>query len=174
MHPTRPILTDVRVTMSASSNTAVQSAAPERSHAQRLDALEQANEIRSRRSRIKHDLKAGRCLIYPLLLDPPAELQTAKILDLLLAMPKYGQVKANKAVTQCRISPSKTLGGLTDRQRIELARHLVIDLSCLMSTVSSPLERVPSRARRRAGIAGTRGRDRDPPRGTFKRLATLS
>jgi hypothetical protein len=124
MHPTRPILTDVRVTMSASSNTAVQPAAPERSHAQRLDALEQANEIRSRRSRIKHDLRAGRCLIYPLLLDPPAELQTAKVLDLLLAMPKYGQVKANKALTQCRISPSKTLGGLTERQRNELARDI--------------------------------------------------
>ena len=44
---------------------------------------------------------------------------------MLLAMPKYGQVKANKALTQCRISPSKTLGGLTERQRNELARHLV-------------------------------------------------
>jgi hypothetical protein len=29
-------------------------------------------------------------------------------------------VKVNKILTQCRISPSKTIGGLSQRQRAEL------------------------------------------------------
>ena len=62
--------------------------------------------------------------IGALLLDPPPYLQTAKVFDMLLALPKYGRVKATKILHSCRVSPSKTFGGLTERQRIELARRL--------------------------------------------------
>ena len=72
------------------------------------------------RAQLKRDLKAGRQPIADLLLHPPDYLQTAKVFDLLLAVPKYGRVKVNKILTQCRISPSKTLGGLSERQRNEL------------------------------------------------------
>ena len=58
--------------------------------------------------------------IHGLLLDPPEYLQTAKVFDLLLAVPKYGRVKVNRILTHCRISPSKTIGGLSERQRNEL------------------------------------------------------
>ena len=51
---------------------------------------------------------------------PPDYLETAKVFDLLLAVPKYGRVKVNKILSQCRISPSKTIGGLSERQRREL------------------------------------------------------
>ncbi len=95
-------------------------AAPERSLVQRMEALQRANDIRSRRAQLKRDLKAGRQPIGELLLKPPDYLQTAKVFDLLLAVPKYGRVKANKILSQCRISPSKTLGGLSERQRDEL------------------------------------------------------
>jgi hypothetical protein len=43
---------------------------------------------------------------------------------MLLAVPKYGRVKANKILQTCRISPSKTIGGLSDRQRAELVGML--------------------------------------------------
>jgi hypothetical protein len=33
-------------------------------------------------------------------------------------------VKANKVLQQCRISPSKTIGGLSERQRSELVSLL--------------------------------------------------
>jgi len=99
-------------------------AAPERSLTQRMDALKRANDVRTRRARLKRDLKAGRVHIRGLLLDPPDYLQTAKVFDLLLAVPKYGRVKANRILTQCRISPSKTLGGLSERQRNELVSYL--------------------------------------------------
>ena len=98
--------------------------APERSLKQRLDALDRANDIRTRRARLKRDLRAGRAQIFGLLLDPPEYIQTAKVSDLLLAVPKYGRVKVNRVLTQCRISPSKTVGGLSERQRTELVSSL--------------------------------------------------
>jgi hypothetical protein len=101
-----------------------QVAAPERSLVQRMEALQRANDIRSRRAQLKRDLKAGRSPIHELLLNPPDYVQTAKVFDLLLAVPKYGRVKVNKILGQCRISPSKTLGGLSERQRGELVALL--------------------------------------------------
>ena len=97
--------------------------APERSLTQRMDALQRANIVRTRRAQLKRDLKAGRVQIHGLLLDPPECIQTAKVFDLLLAVPKYGRVKVNRMLTQCRISPSKTIGGLSERQRNELVSH---------------------------------------------------
>ena len=97
---------------------------PERSLTQRMDALKRANEIRTRRARLKRDLKAGRAQIHGLLLDPPDYVETAKVFDLLLAVPKYGRVKVNRILTHCRISPSKTIGGLSERQRNELVSYL--------------------------------------------------
>ncbi len=100
--------------------TAAHATAPQRSLTQRLDALERANEVRTKRAALKRDLKGGRKSINALLLDPPDYVETAKVFDMLLAVPKYGRVKVNKLLTQCRISPSKTIGGLSQRQRDEL------------------------------------------------------
>lgn len=93
----------------------------DRSLEQRMTALESANAIRSYRAQLKRDLKAGRKTIVELLLEHDERLETAKVFDFLLATPKIGRVKANKVLVQCRISPSKTIGGLTLRQRSELA-----------------------------------------------------
>jgi hypothetical protein len=100
------------------------SAAPERSLDQRMEALKRANDIRSKRAQLKRDLKAGKQRIQTLLMDPPEYVQTAKVIDMLMAVPKYGRVKTNRILTNCRISPSKTIGGLSERQRSELVSHL--------------------------------------------------
>jgi len=89
-----------------------------------MDALQRANEIRTKRARLKRDLKAGRRTIQDLLSAPPEYVETAKVFDMLLAVPKYGRVKVNKVLTHCRISPSKTIGGLSERQRTELVQLL--------------------------------------------------
>ena len=99
-------------------------AAPERSFTQRMDALKRANEIRTQRARLKRDLKASKVKIQTLLMDPPEYVQTAKVIDMLMAVPKYGRVKTNRILNQCRISPSKTIGGLSERQRAELVAQL--------------------------------------------------
>ena len=97
---------------------------PARSRDQRMRALEAANQIRIRRARLKKDLKAGKVQIERLLLDPPDYLESAKVFDLMLAVPKYGRVKVNRILNQCRVSPSKTIGGLSARQRSELVAML--------------------------------------------------
>ena len=99
-------------------------AVPERTSEQRMKALNNANEIRTARAQLKRDLKAGKAQINKLLLDPPDYVLSAKAFDMILAVPKYGRVKANKILTQCRISPSKTIGGLSERQRAELVHML--------------------------------------------------
>lgn len=85
-----------------------------------MEALKRANEIRTYRAQLKRDLKAGRRSIHDLLLAPPEMLETAKVFDLMLAVPKFGRVKVNKILQTARISPSKTVGGLSARQRAEL------------------------------------------------------
>jgi hypothetical protein len=110
--------------MAPATTSPQRAAAPERSLVQRMDALKRANDIRSRRAQLKRDLKAGRTSIHDLLLRPPGYLETAKVFDMMLAVPKYGRVKVDKVLKQCRISPSKTIGGLSERQRSELVTLL--------------------------------------------------
>jgi hypothetical protein len=85
-----------------------------------MEALKRANDIRVRRAQLKKDLKDGRVQIDAVLADPPEYVETAKVFDILMAVPKFGRVKAAKLLNQCRISQSKTVGGLSDRQRTEL------------------------------------------------------
>lgn len=97
---------------------------PERSLQQRMDALQNANRIRTFRSDLKLEIKAGRKEVADVLLNPPLEVATMKVFDLLLSAPKMGRVKVNRLITHCRISPSKTVEGLSERQRGEIVMHL--------------------------------------------------
>jgi hypothetical protein len=100
--------------------TKTQAQAPERSLDQRMEALKRANDIRVKRARLKKDLKDGQRRIEEILSDPPEFVSTAKVFDMLMAVPKFGRVKAARFLNQCRISQSKTVGGLSERQRAEL------------------------------------------------------
>ncbi|HEV8248715.1 MAG TPA: integration host factor, actinobacterial type [Gaiellaceae bacterium] len=102
------------------SPSKTQAQAPERSLDQRMDALRRANEIRVRRAQLKKDLKDGRVRVEEVLSRPPDFVETAKVFDILMAVPKFGRVKAARFLNQCRISQSKTVGGLSERQRTEL------------------------------------------------------
>src|SRR5919206_4890090 len=102
------------------SPTKTQAQAPLRSLDQRMDALKRANDIRVKRARLKKDLKDGRVHIEQILESPPDYVSTAKVIDILMAVPKFGRVKAARFLNTCRISQSKTVGGLSDRQRAEL------------------------------------------------------
>ena len=106
------------------SSATTSAAIPERTTDQRMQALKKANDIRTRRAKLKRDLKAGKAKIDELLDDPPEYLMSAKAFDVVVSVPKYGRIKANKVLTQCRIAPSKTIGGLSERQRRELVQLL--------------------------------------------------
>lgn len=97
---------------------------PERTLVQRQEALKRANDIRLKRAQLKRDIKAGRESVFGHLLAPPEYIETMKLWDLLISQKKWGRVKVNKILVQCRISPSKTIGGMSVRQRTEIASFL--------------------------------------------------
>src|SRR5450755_156904 len=70
--------------------------APERTPDQRMEALSKANEIRARRAQLKRDVKSGRVSLAALMVDPPPYLESAKVLDMLIALPGHGRVKATQ------------------------------------------------------------------------------
>lgn len=102
----------------------MQPATPVRSIEQRLAALKRANHIRSHRARLKREVASGRRHVAAVLVADDPLLDTMKVWDLLIAQPKRGRVKVNNLLTRLRISPSKTVGGLSARQRNELLEYL--------------------------------------------------
>jgi len=128
----QPAATSPKTNATASRSTAVAdsgdmagfSATPDRSPSQRLEALKLANAVRTERAQLKRDLKPGRVRIETVLADPPECVHSAKVADIMLAVPRYGRVKVTKILQRCRISPSKTVIGLSERQRGELIEAL--------------------------------------------------
>ena len=144
--------------------------APVRSLDQRMEALQagqrhpgQAAQLKKRpqvrRGVDRRDSRATR----------PEYVSTAKVFDMLMAVPKFGRVKAARLLNQCRISQSKTVGGLSDRQRQEL-----IDLFNRLALPRRlrrhrPVRRregtmVQASARRVSRAASSRSRRRRAPR----------
>ena len=104
-------------------------AATARAPMQREEALKKANRIRlaraARKRRIRRlPLPAALREVRELIVDPPQDYEAMYLADLLRALPLWGPAKINRLLTRHRISHSKTLGGLTERQRNELANGL--------------------------------------------------
>lgn len=93
---------------------------PERTVQQRRQALDRANEIRALRAQLKTDLKARGTSPLAVIAEPPEWALTMPVLKVMLATRGVGPVKATKVLNRTRCSASKTLGGLSDRQRAEL------------------------------------------------------
>ena len=93
---------------------------PGRSLEQRRQALARANAVRVARAKLKKDLASGTVNLASLVVNPPEFAASAKVVDLLVSLPRVGQVKAHQMLGRARIAPTKTLGGLTSRQRGEL------------------------------------------------------
>lgn len=109
--------------------------APERSLVQRMQALDRANEVRTARASTKRTMKTDTewvtlidLIRYNDEVRPPAgeleDFATMKVYDLLRAAHHIGTVKAKNVLGRTAISPSKTLGGLTRRQRDALLLEL--------------------------------------------------
>jgi hypothetical protein len=97
---------------------------PPRSREQRQAALARANEVRVARAQLKRELAAGTIELAQLLSVPPASAERAKVEELLLAVPRIGPARAQRALAHCRIAETKTVAGLSDRQRAELIDFL--------------------------------------------------
>jgi hypothetical protein len=91
---------------------------------QSMEALLRANEVRINRADDKKKIRAGVLDARTILRDPPSHWQTAKVIDLLLAMPRVGRSKAGRWLHLERISPTRPLNLFTEHQRSRLCRHL--------------------------------------------------
>ncbi len=88
---------------------------PPRTHEQRMAALNEGNRIRTWRAQLKREVARNKKTITQTLDHP--DLQTMKVIELLIQLPKVGRVKAGEALRRSRVSPSKTVAGLTPAQR---------------------------------------------------------
>lgn len=104
--------------------------APERNQAQRLTALQKANTVRAYRKHLKEELRAasraeGIDRAVQTVEETPDLLQTMRVVDFLKAVRTFGPAKVSRSLNSARISPSRTFGGLTLRQRKELCQYLI-------------------------------------------------
>jgi hypothetical protein len=93
---------------------------------QALEALNHANEIRSARARDKKRIGLEQLDAASIIRDVPDQWRTAKVIDLLVCIPRIGRAKATAWLHMVNYVPAVVpLGKLTERQRFELA--LLID-----------------------------------------------
>jgi hypothetical protein len=85
-----------------------------------MTSLRQANEVRIARARLKQQLRNGEARVEQILASPPECAGTARVLDLLLAVPKIGPVRAGRLLTTAHVSQTKSIGALSERQRAHL------------------------------------------------------
>ena len=77
-----------------------------------------------RRAALKAQLKRGELSLATLIDDPPQYLASARVAELLRALPTYGPIKVERLLKRCGVSPRKTIAGLNERQRRELIEAL--------------------------------------------------
>lgn len=88
---------------------------------QHLNALAKANEVRLARAETKRRIKRGEVSVAALVLEPPPELMTISVSELLCAQRRWGGQRAFATLNRVPIPSNKHLGTLTNRQRIRLA-----------------------------------------------------
>lgn len=96
----------------------------DRTRDQRLEALAVGNEIRMYRAQLRRQVAAGEIRTADLIENPPTGLETCRVERVLDWTPRFGDIKVARLLRLVRISPHKTVGGLSDRQRADLVARL--------------------------------------------------
>lgn len=91
---------------------------------QSMDALQAANAVRTGRKELKRDLRIGKQDARKLLAEPPELIHTAQVGDFLRWVPWVGTVRARQIARRAGVSPSRSVGHLSARQRAEIAARL--------------------------------------------------
>lgn len=102
---------------------------PVRTIAQRDAALEKANRIRIAQAKLKRNLKtASRPEAWAQIIDeleqPSEVVARMYVIDLLKSCHRIGDTKAHRLLRLADVSPRRRVGGLSDRQRTNLADQL--------------------------------------------------
>lgn len=88
---------------------------------QRLLALDRANDIRIARAALKRRLHAGQITPAEAILSGSRDLKTMTVDELLRSQRGWGPKRSSGVLRSVLLSDTKTLGSLTERQRVTLA-----------------------------------------------------
>jgi hypothetical protein len=91
---------------------------------QRLLALDRANRVRVTRATLKRRLRAGEVMAADTILRSSRDTDTMTITELLLSQRGWGPTRSANMLRSVSLSEKKTLGSLTERQRVMLAAVL--------------------------------------------------
>ncbi|MDQ6750485.1 MAG: hypothetical protein M3Z33_07035 [Actinomycetota bacterium] len=83
-----------------------------------------ANRMRLFRAALKRELTDGKVDLADVIADPPRQIQTAELFDLLLFRPGRGDFDASYALISLGLPRSVTVGSLSEDQRLAVARIL--------------------------------------------------
>lgn len=101
---------------------------------QHLQALQRANRVRLARAELKRSIAEGEISAAEVILTSPWEASSMAIGDVLMSQRRWGGTRCRKFLAMFRITETKTVGSLTERQRRALAAqldaHATIESAC--------------------------------------------
>jgi hypothetical protein len=86
-----------------------------------MQALQRANEVRLARAELKRKVADGRTTVAMVILSCPWEAASMTIGELLLSQRRWGIARCAKLLASTQIAETKTVGSMTERQRVALA-----------------------------------------------------
>jgi hypothetical protein len=92
---------------------------------QHLRALEHANRVRLARAELKRRIGSGRVGVAEVVSDPPPEVASMSISELLMSQRRWGRARCRRILLSLGVPENKQIGTLTERQRQALVRLLV-------------------------------------------------
>jgi hypothetical protein len=101
-------------------------------------ALERANEVRRARALIKRRIASGDLSAADVILSHRWELESMRIAELLLSQRRWGQTRCEKFLERVTMHQNKSIGSMTERQRIAVAALLSANARDLESPANRP------------------------------------
>jgi hypothetical protein len=106
-----------------------------------MRALERANQVRLARAELKRRVADGELSVAEVILRSPWEARSMAVADLLMSQRRWGRTRTRRCLAGMPMSETKTIGSMTDRQRLRLAEQLAAMLDgCDQAADSAPLE----------------------------------
>ncbi len=102
---------------------------------QHMQALERANAVRLARAELKRRVAEGETSVGDVILSSPWEAESMTVADLLTSQRRWGHTRCRKFLQCIPMSENKTIGSMTERQRMAVAQ-LLTALSTPRSTGS--------------------------------------
>ena len=91
---------------------------------QHMLALERANRVRLARASLKRKIAAGGLDAAEVVLSCPWEVESMSVSELLMSQKRWGRTRCRKFLSSIGMSENKTIGSLTERQRLTLSALL--------------------------------------------------